>query len=178
MAFPVSLEAQMSQSILQEFVKLAKWEDRGQYAQAMQAEKSQRQLHKMMRDSQEVYKRPAAGVIGTVSASIGSQKHLQEADDSTPNPNTDKKKKKSSKNNAPAATPLTWSEKVRILRQLPPPFIVQLSHHIWSCIYSLYVTLHNQSTGTDTTIIFVSTSYLIYKEHTNRQTLDDMWYQS
>ena len=98
---------------MQEFVKLAKWEDRGQYAQAMQAEKSQRQLHKMMRDSQEVYKRPAAGVIGTVSASIGSQKHLQEADDSTSDTNNDTKKKKSSKNSAAAAIPSTWFEKVR-----------------------------------------------------------------
>lgn len=65
----------------QDFVKLAKWEDRGHYAQKQEAEKSQRQLHKMVRDSQEVLKRPAAGVLGTVSAAMGFQdvmKHQQE----------------------------------------------------------------------------------------------------
>lgn len=64
-------------------MKLAKWEDRGHYAQKQEAEKSQRQLHKMVRDSQEVLKRPAAGVIGSVSAAMGFAdvaKQQQEAD--------------------------------------------------------------------------------------------------
>ena len=52
-------------------MKLAKWEDRGHYAQKQEAEKSQRQLHKVVRDSQEVLKRPAARVIGSVSAAMG-----------------------------------------------------------------------------------------------------------
>ena len=57
--------------MLQDFVKLAKWEDRGHYAQKQESDKAQRQLHKLVRDSQEVLKRPAAGVIGSYSAAMG-----------------------------------------------------------------------------------------------------------
>ena len=52
-------------------MKLAKWEDRGHYAQKLEAEKAQRQLHKMVRDAQGVLARPAAAVIGACSAAMG-----------------------------------------------------------------------------------------------------------
>ena len=81
----------------QDFVKLARWEVRGHYAQKQEAEKSQRQLHKMVRDSQEVLKRPAGGVIGAQSAALGFQdivKYQQEQEGSGAAEQPPKKKAK------------------------------------------------------------------------------------
>ena len=91
-------------------MKLAKWEDRGHYAQKQEAEKSQRQLHKMVRDSQEVLKRPAGGVIGAQSAALGFQdivKYQQEQEGAGTADQPPKKKAKVS-----AKQPWNWVDKV------------------------------------------------------------------
>ena len=94
---------------MQDFVKLAKWEDRGHYAQQMETEKAQRQLHKMLRNAQEVLARPAGGVLGIASAGMGfadlSQPDLASA--------LDPGKKKSKKaRKAAAAVVRTWEDQV------------------------------------------------------------------
>lgn len=48
---------------LQDFIKLAKWEDRGYYAQRKATEDAQRKLHKFVRKASEVLNRPVAEVL-------------------------------------------------------------------------------------------------------------------
>ena len=83
-------------------MKLAKWEDRGHYAQKLEAEKAQRQLHKMVRDAQAVLARPAAAVIGACSAAMGF------ADLS--NPNLEAGNNKETRSKARRARPDSGSE--------------------------------------------------------------------
>lgn len=96
---------------MQDFVKLAKWEDRGHYAQKQEAEKSQRQLHKMVRDSQEVLKRPAGGVIGGVSASMGFADVVADAEVDIAEYKAAHKKRHDSRPESPA----DWQEQVGLL---------------------------------------------------------------
>lgn len=56
---------------LQDFVDLAKWEDRGYHALKASTEKAQRQLHKMQQQAAEVLRQPAAGVLAAAAKSIG-----------------------------------------------------------------------------------------------------------
>eukprot|EP00884_Botryococcus_braunii_P010665 jgi/Botrbrau1/195/Bobra.0022s0175.1 len=53
------------EKLLLDFIKLAKWEDRGYYAQLKATEKAQRQLHKFVRSAAEVLNRPVAEVLGS-----------------------------------------------------------------------------------------------------------------
>ena len=46
-----------------------------------------------MRDAQEVLKRPAGGVIGTLSTAVGSAAHLQNAETMATAPNAGKSSK-------------------------------------------------------------------------------------
>ncbi len=95
-------------------MKLAKWEDRGHYAQKQEAEKSQRQLHKMVRDSQEVLKRPAAAVIGAVSAAMGFadvSKHQQEADAEAAGAARPTKRARTTE-----SQPWSWQDKVQLFK--------------------------------------------------------------
>lgn len=89
-------------------MKLAKWEDRGHYAQKQETEKSQRQLHKMVRDAQEVLSRPAAAVLGSVSAAMGfsdlGKPDLEEAGN-----------KPRGKTPRPPPPPAVWIEQARSL---------------------------------------------------------------
>jgi hypothetical protein len=99
-------------SCAQDFVKLAKWEDRGHYALQQETEKSQRQLHKLVRDTQEVLKRPAAGVVGAVSAAMGFP-DLTQTDLELP---AKEKAPKKAKRKAPEAQPQQdWQDQVRSL---------------------------------------------------------------
>ncbi|KAF6262490.1 hypothetical protein COO60DRAFT_1699221 [Scenedesmus sp. NREL 46B-D3] len=56
---------------LADFVKLAKWEDRGYYAMKVSTEKAQRQLHRLSRRAEDYLKQPAAGVLATASQAMG-----------------------------------------------------------------------------------------------------------
>ena len=56
---------------LADFVKLAKWEDRGFYALRTQAEKAHRQLHRLATRAEEFLREPAAGVVATASREMG-----------------------------------------------------------------------------------------------------------
>lgn len=55
----------------QDFVKLAKWEDRGYYALRTSAEKAQRQLHKLQRRAASALGQPSAGVLAAASRAMG-----------------------------------------------------------------------------------------------------------
>jgi midasin len=56
---------------LADFVKLAKWEDRGYYAMKISTEKAQRQLHRLSRRAEDYLKQPAAGVLASASQAMG-----------------------------------------------------------------------------------------------------------
>ncbi|KAK9833665.1 hypothetical protein WJX74_002204 [Apatococcus lobatus] len=56
---------------LQDFVKLAKWEDRGYYSLQMATEKSQRQLHRLSRRAEQALRQPVANVLADASAAMG-----------------------------------------------------------------------------------------------------------
>ncbi|KAK9809153.1 hypothetical protein WJX72_010301 [[Myrmecia] bisecta] len=56
---------------LQDFVKLAKWEDRGYYAMRVATEKAQRQLHKLTRKAEDLLKQPVAGVLAAAAKAMG-----------------------------------------------------------------------------------------------------------
>ena len=55
----------------QDFVELAKWEDRGYHSMRSSTEKAQRQLHKMQRQAGDVLRRPAAAVLAEAAKSVG-----------------------------------------------------------------------------------------------------------
>ena len=55
----------------QDFVELAKWEDRGYHAMRSSTEKAQRQLHKMQRQAGDVLRQPAAAVLAEAAKSVG-----------------------------------------------------------------------------------------------------------
>ena len=57
--------------MLQDFVELAKWEDRGYHAMKSSTEKAQRQLHKMQRQATAVLRQPAAAVLAAAAKTIG-----------------------------------------------------------------------------------------------------------
>ena len=54
--------------LVQDFVKLAKWEDRGYYAQQQATEKAQRQLAKLVAKSEAVLALPAGPVLAAAAA--------------------------------------------------------------------------------------------------------------
>jgi hypothetical protein len=109
------MEASEPSPDTQDFVKLAKWEDRGHYALQQETEKSQRQLHKLVRDTQGVLKRPAAGVVGGVSAAMGFS-DLGHPDLELP---PTEKFPKRFKKKAPEAPPQQdWQDQVQRLYQL------------------------------------------------------------
>ena len=54
----------------QDFVELAKWEDRGYHAMRSSTEKAQRQLHKMQRQAGDVLRQPAAAVLAEAAKSV------------------------------------------------------------------------------------------------------------
>jgi len=56
---------------LQDFVRLAKWEDRGYYAMKATTERNQRQLHRLTRRGEEALSQPAAAVLAAASKAIG-----------------------------------------------------------------------------------------------------------
>jgi midasin len=56
---------------LTDFVKLAKWENRGYYAMKVSTEKAQRQLHRLSRRAEDYLKQPAAGVLASASQAMG-----------------------------------------------------------------------------------------------------------
>lgn len=61
---------------LQDFVKLAKWEDRGYYAQQQATEKAQRQLLKLVTRTEAVLAAPAGPVLAAAAASASQpQEH-------------------------------------------------------------------------------------------------------
>ena len=53
---------------VQDFVKLAKWEDRGYYAQQQATEKAQRQLLKLVTGSEAVLAMPAGPLLAAAAA--------------------------------------------------------------------------------------------------------------
>lgn len=56
---------------LQDFVRLAKWEDRGYYAMKVSTERNQRQLHRLTRRAQEALTHPSAAVLAAASRAMG-----------------------------------------------------------------------------------------------------------
>ena len=61
---------------VQDFVKLARWEDRGFYAQEQATEKAQRQLLKLVLKTEAVLSQPAAAVLAAASAAASQQQEL------------------------------------------------------------------------------------------------------
>jgi hypothetical protein len=57
--------------LVQDFVELQKWEDRGYYAMRERTEGAQRKLHKMQRKASAVLSEPAAAVLAGAAKSIG-----------------------------------------------------------------------------------------------------------
>ena len=75
-------------ALLQDFVKLARWEDRGYYANRVAAEKAQRQLHRLTRRAGELLRTPVAAALAAAAKGMGfpdlqqlqaSLLHLEEA---------------------------------------------------------------------------------------------------
>ena len=56
---------------MQDFVRLAKWEDRGYYAMKATTERNQRQLHRLTRRGEEALSQPAAAVLAAASKAMG-----------------------------------------------------------------------------------------------------------
>ena len=56
---------------MQDFVRLAKWEDRGYYAMKVSTERNQRQLHRLTRRAEEALSHPAATVLAAASKAMG-----------------------------------------------------------------------------------------------------------
>ena len=56
---------------LEDFVRLAKWEDRGFYAMKASTEKAQRHLHRLSRRVMEVLKEPVTGTLQNTATSMG-----------------------------------------------------------------------------------------------------------
>lgn len=57
--------------VLQDFVKLAKWEDRGYHALKQSTEKAQRQLHKLQRQAATALQQPSAAVLAGAAKAMG-----------------------------------------------------------------------------------------------------------
>lgn len=57
--------------MVQDFVRLAKWEDRGYYAMKVSTERNQRQLHRLTRRAEEALSQPAAAVLAAASKAMG-----------------------------------------------------------------------------------------------------------
>lgn len=87
-------------------MKLAKWEDRGHYAQKQETEKSQRQLHKLARDAKDALSKPVAGVLATAAAAGGFADLADPDLDAYGSEATAKKKK------LPPPPPPGWQEQV------------------------------------------------------------------
>jgi len=60
-----------SEKDLKDFVKLAKWEDRGYYAMKASTEKAQRHLHKLCRRAADALKAPATGILAIAAKAMG-----------------------------------------------------------------------------------------------------------
>ncbi|KAG7670517.1 hypothetical protein KSW81_003079 [Nannochloris sp. 'desiccata'] len=60
-----------SEKDLRDFVKLAKWEDRGYYAMKASTEKAQRHLHKLCRRAADALKAPATGILAIAAKAMG-----------------------------------------------------------------------------------------------------------
>ena len=58
-------------AVAQDFVRLAKWEDRGYYAMKVSTERNQRQLHRLTRRAEEALSQPAAAVLAAASKAMG-----------------------------------------------------------------------------------------------------------
>ena len=58
---------------MQDFVKLAKWEDRGYYAMRASTEKAQRQLHRLSRRAEDALRQPFAALLATAAKAMGFQ---------------------------------------------------------------------------------------------------------
>lgn len=57
--------------VLQDFAKLAAWEDRGYYSMRAATERAQRKLHKLQRHATEVLKQPVAAVLAAAAKAMG-----------------------------------------------------------------------------------------------------------
>ncbi|EFJ44763.1 hypothetical protein VOLCADRAFT_121252, partial [Volvox carteri f. nagariensis] len=56
---------------LQDFVQLARWDDRGYYAMRASTEKAQRYLHRLSRRAEEVLRQPAATALAAAAKGMG-----------------------------------------------------------------------------------------------------------
>ena len=65
------LDMEPTTGSLQDFVRLAKWEDRGYYAMKATTERNQRQLHRLTRRAEEALSQPAAAVLAAASKAMG-----------------------------------------------------------------------------------------------------------
>ena len=61
----------MNSCFAQDFVRLAKWEDRGYYAMKVITERNQRQLHRLTRRADQALSEPAAAVLAAASKAMG-----------------------------------------------------------------------------------------------------------
>ncbi|GFR41361.1 hypothetical protein Agub_g2044, partial [Astrephomene gubernaculifera] len=75
--FVGAVEAALTQGMaplekdLQDFVQLARWDDRGYYAMRASTEKAQRYLHRLSRRAEEVLRQPAATALATADKAMG-----------------------------------------------------------------------------------------------------------
>jgi midasin len=58
-------------SRVQDFVKLAEWEDRGYYSMRASAQKAQRQLHRLCRRADEALRQPSAAPLAAAAKAMG-----------------------------------------------------------------------------------------------------------
>lgn len=69
--FAAKAKQDWSHILLQDFVRLAKWEDRGYYAMKVTRERNQRQLHRLTRRAEQGLSEPAAAVLAATSKAMG-----------------------------------------------------------------------------------------------------------
>lgn len=104
-------QAWFDESPLQDFVKLAKWEDRGQYAQKQETEKAQRQLHKLVRDAQGVLAQPAAAALESVPVGFSELPNQVGGGSEAPE-DKQRKSRKAAADKALAEPVLVWGDQV------------------------------------------------------------------
>eukprot|EP00887_Chlorella_sp_A99_P000601 scaffold17.g601.t1 len=61
----------VQEKLLQDFVALAKWEDRGYYALRQSTEKAQRQLHRLWRHAIQLLRDPSSGTLQAAAGAMG-----------------------------------------------------------------------------------------------------------
>ena len=101
----------------QDFVALAKWEDRGYYALRVSNEKAQRQLHRLTRRALQLLREPATAALATAAKGMGfldlqqQQQEEQQAEQAADTLESASKKRRGAKRLAAAAAEAAAAER-------------------------------------------------------------------